>query len=52
MFVIEYAREKAYCYIYLMVYKGESKKYGRGVHLCEEVGVPFADFISFFLNIP
>ena len=25
---------------------------GKGVHMCKGVGVHFADFISFFLNIP
>ena len=33
-------------------YIGESRISGKGVHMCKGVGVCFADFISFFLNIP
>ena len=50
--VIEYAREKAYCYIYLMVNKGGSKNFGRGVNVCGGAGDSLADFISFNLNFP
>ena len=31
--------------------RGGSWFSGKGVHMYEGVGVPFADFISFFLNI-
>ena len=32
--------------------RGRSRFSGKGVHMFRGVGVGFADFISFFLNIP
>ena len=32
--------------------RGRSRISGKGVHMYKGVGVRFADFISFFLNIP
>ena len=32
--------------------RGGSRIFGKGVHMYKGVGVRFADFITFFLNIP
>ena len=36
----------------LELVSGGSRISGKGVHMYKGVGVGFADFISFFLNIP
>ena len=42
-----------YCnQLYVLDYRDGSRISGKGDHMNEEVGVRFADFISFFLNIP
>ena len=33
-------------------FSGGSRVSGKGVHMYKGVGVRFADFLSFFLNIP
>ena len=40
------------CSLRVLPIQGESGNSGKGVHMHDGVGVGFADFISFFLNIP
>ena len=35
-----------------VILQGQIQDSGKGVHIYKGVGVGFADFISFFLNIP